>query len=281
MTKIIDGKRLSGEVQTHLKEEVIALKQRGVTPGLAVIIVGNDSASHVYVKNKRKACKEIGVESFAHDLSAKTTEQKLLELLAQLNADRRVHGILVQLPLPKHIDTNKIIHAIDPEKDVDGFHPDNVGKLILGQPCPCPCTPQAVMEMIESVSPDITGKHAVVVGRSNIVGKPTAFLLLERSATVTICHSRTKDLAAQVGTADILVAAIGKPNFIKGSWIKRGAVVIDVGINRLETGKLVGDVEFDVAKERAGAITPVPGGVGPMTIAMLLKNVVHLCRSAM
>ncbi|MFA4974417.1 MAG: bifunctional methylenetetrahydrofolate dehydrogenase/methenyltetrahydrofolate cyclohydrolase FolD [bacterium] len=272
---IIDGKAMALSIRAELAQQALHLASRGVKPGLAVVLVGSDPASQVYVKMKRKACAEAGIESFAHDLAGDASEKTLLGLIARLNADNAVHGILVQLPLPKHIDEKKVLLAIDPAKDVDGFHPVNVGLLALGEPCFAPCTPAGIIALIESTGKKIEGANAVVLGRSNIVGKPVAAMLIKRNATVTVCHSKTADLAGEVGSADILVAAIGRPGFVKGPWIKPGAVVIDVGINRLPDGKLAGDVDFKGARERASAITPVPGGVGPMTIAMLLKNTVE------
>jgi methylenetetrahydrofolate dehydrogenase (NADP+)/methenyltetrahydrofolate cyclohydrolase len=242
--------------------------------------VGENPASQVYVRNKRTACKKAGIESFAHDLPKETSEADLLKLIGSLNDDARVHGILVQLPLPDHIDSQKVIEAIRPAKDVDGFHPENVGLLSLGRPCLPPCTPSGIMHLIGSTGIEISGKRAAIVGRSNIVGKPVSMMLLARNATVTVCHSRTQAIEEEVGRADIVVAAVGKPHFVKGSWIRPGAVVIDVGINRLEDGGLTGDVEFDAACERASFITPVPGGVGPMTIAMLLRNTVEAASRA-
>ena len=250
------------------------LKEKGINPGLAVIIVGDDPASRVYVNNKKKACEEIGVYSEEYALSAETTEQELLDLIAKLNLDKKINGILVQLPVPKHINEETIINAIDPKKDVDAFHPVNVGKIMVGNFDFVPCTPAGVMELIKESGIDVEGKECVVVGRSNIVGKPQAMLLLHQNGTVTICHSRTKDLAEKTRQADILIAAVGIPEFIKGDMIKPGAVVIDVGINRIADKKLVGDVLFESAEKVASAITPVPGGVGPMTIAMLMKNTV-------
>ncbi len=272
---IIDGKAMALSIRAELAQQALHLASRGVKPGLAVVLVGSDPASQVYVKMKRKACAEAGIESFAHDMAGDASEKTLLGLIARLNADSAVHGILVQLPLPKHIDEKKVLLAIDPAKDVDGFHPVNVGLLALGEPCFAPCTPAGIIALIESTGKKIEGANAVVLGRSNIVGKPVAAMLIKRNATVTVCHSKTADLAGEVGRADILVAAIGRPGFVKGPWIKPGAVVIDVGINRLPDGKLAGDVDFKGARERASAITPVPGGVGPMTIAMLLKNTVE------
>lgn len=278
MAIIINGKELSQKVLDEVASEVISLKNSGVLPGLAVIIVGQDAPSQVYVRNKRAACKKAGVESFAHDLPARTREDELLSLIDRLNGDDRVHGILVQLPLPSHIDEGEVLKRISPSKDVDGFHPVNMGNLILGKAGLRPCTPSGIMGLIDSTGMNPKGSRAVVVGRSNIVGKPVAMMLLERHATVTICHSRTRDLGAEVKSADIVVAAIGKPKFIKGEWIKPGAIVIDVGINRLPDGTLVGDVDFEEARKNASAITPVPGGVGPMTIAMLLKNTVEAAK---
>jgi methylenetetrahydrofolate dehydrogenase (NADP+) / methenyltetrahydrofolate cyclohydrolase len=273
MAAIIDGKAVAKEVQRQIKEEVEGLERRwGIAPGLAVVLVGDDPASHIYVRNKEKACKEVGIRSFEHLLPATISERDLLALVHHLNKDRNVHGILVQLPLPAHIRAEKILEAVSPHKDVDGFHPVNQGMLILGGDGFKPCTPMGIMKLLEATSCDVKGRDAVVVGRSHIVGKPVALLLLEKHATVTICHSRTGNLRDEVGRADILVAAIGKAGLIRGDWIKPGAVVIDVGVNRLPSGKLCGDVEFETAKERASAITPVPGGVGPMTICMLLYN---------
>lgn len=278
MCDIIDGKRLAMEIRAKLAREVERLKAQGVTPGLAVVVVGRDAASEVYVRNKKSACQKTGIESFSHELADDIGEDALLSLIDRLNDDARVHGILVQLPLPEHINERRVLEAILPEKDVDGFHPITMGKLILGEKCLRPCTPSGIMELIDSTGFELKGKRAVIVGRSNIVGKPLAFMLLERHATVTICHSRTEDLPGEIGRADILVAAIGRPRFVLGPWIKRGAVVIDVGINRTSDGKVVGDVDFEGASTRASAITPVPGGVGPMTIAMLLKNTVEAAR---
>lgn len=278
MAQRLDGKARAQEIRAGLAAEATRLTAEGVVPGLAVVLVGENPASQVYVRNKKRACKKAGIESFAHDLPAKTTEEELLALVGELNRDERVHGILVQLPLPKQIDEARVIEAIDPAKDVDGFHPMSVGRLVTGGPCFPPCTPAGIMDLIATTGVALAGKHAVVVGRSNIVGKPVALMLLAQHATVTICHSRTPDLAAEVARADILIAAVGKPECIKGEWIKPGAIVIDVGINRLEDGMLVGDVEFDAAAERADFITPVPGGVGPMTIAMLLRNTVEAAK---
>ncbi len=273
MSNIIDGKAVSQSVKDRIKEEAAQLKEKyGVTAGLAVIIVGDDPASRIYVNNKKKACEYVGFDSYEYALPEETTENELLELVSKLNNDDRIDGILCQLPLPKHIDENVIINNIAPNKDVDAFHPVNVGKIMIGDYSFLPCTPAGVMELIASVGVDIKGKECVVVGRSNIVGKPMSMLLLHKSGTVTICHSKTKDLKAECKRADILVAAVGVPNLIKGDMIKEGAVVIDVGMNRLDNGKLCGDVEFETASKVAGHITPVPGGVGPMTIAMLMQN---------
>jgi methylenetetrahydrofolate dehydrogenase (NADP+)/methenyltetrahydrofolate cyclohydrolase len=272
--RIIDGKAISQEVRGEWKLRADALKARGITPGLAVIIVGEDPASKVYVGNKIKACAELGIYSEHIELPGNTSEAELLEQIAKLNADPKIHGFLVQLPVPKHIDGNKVLLAISPNKDVDGFHPMNVGELVTGSPQFQPCTPFGVMKLLEKSGVEIEGKHAVVVGRSNIVGKPMALMLLQQNATVTICTSKTVDLAKFTRDADILVVATGKPQMIKGDMIKPGAAVIDVGINRLPNGKLVGDVDFDSAKEVAGFITPVPGGVGPMTITMLVASTV-------
>ena len=272
MDKIIDGKAIAEKIRAEIGGAVEVLKGKGVTPGLAVVLVGEDPASQVYVSMKKKACAAAGIFSDEHKLPAETTEAQLLALIDELNRDERIDGILVQLPLPKQISESKILEAISPKKDVDGFHPYNVGRLVTGNPLFRPCTPYGVMKMIEHTGLDLSGKEVVVVGRSNIVGKPVALMCLAQHATVTICHSRTKDLAAQVAKADVVIAAVGQPEMIKGAWIKPGAVVIDVGVNRVGEKKLVGDVEFAPALERAGAITPVPGGVGPMTIAMLLYN---------
>lgn len=248
------------------------MKERGINPGLAVIIVGDDPASRVYVNNKKKACEYCGINSYEYALPAETTEDELLKLIDELNNDPKVSGILCQLPVPKHINEQAIINAINPKKDVDAFHPVNVGKIMTGDYDFVPCTPAGVMELIKESGIDVNGKECVVVGRSNIVGKPMSMLLLHKNGTVTICHSRTQNLAEKTKKADILVAAVGIPNFITGDMIKEGAVVIDVGINRIAPKQLVGDVEFESAEKVAGAITPVPGGVGPMTIAMLMKN---------
>ncbi len=277
--QIIDGKALAQQVREGLKQDVLALRERGIEPGLAVVLVGDDPASHIYVRNKTRACSEIGLQTFDHRLPADTSEGALLQLVSRLNQDPAVDGILVQLPLPPQIDSRKVLLAVDPAKDVDGFHPENLGRLLMGEPRFVSCTPFGAMRLIEASGTRLSGLSAVVVGRSNTVGKPMAALLTAADATVTLCHSRTVDLATQVGRADIVVAAIGRPEFIKGAWIKEGAVVIDVGINRLSDGRIVGDVEFGPAAQRAAAITPVPGGVGPMTIAMLLHNTVISART--
>ncbi len=279
--QIISGKAVSADIRAKLKEEAAEfICATGVTPGLAVIIVGSDPASTVYVRNKHKACLELGYYSEVHELPEETTEEALLSLVDRLNRQEDIHGILVQLPLPKHINEESVIRAIRPEKDVDAFHPENVGHIMLGDYHFLPCTPAGVMELLASAGVEVSGKECVVVGRSNIVGKPQAMLLLEKNGTVTVCHSRTKDLASHTRRADILVVAVGRPNFVTADMIKPGAVVIDVGINRTEEGKLVGDVEFVGASEVASAITPVPGGVGPMTITMLMKNTLAAARHA-
>ncbi|MFH1873611.1 MAG: bifunctional methylenetetrahydrofolate dehydrogenase/methenyltetrahydrofolate cyclohydrolase FolD [Pseudomonadota bacterium] len=278
MTTIIDGKNLGLEIQNKLAREVASLKEKGINPGLAVILVGDNPASKIYVKNKQKACEKIGINSFEYKLATTSPQSSLEKLIHQLNQDKNIHGILIQLPLPSHIDTQAIIEAINPAKDVDGFHPENMGKLLIGLPCLKPCTPLGILEMLDSIKYDLRGKQAVVIGRSTIVGKPLALMLLEKHATVTICHSRTKNLPEVVRSADLVVAAIGRPKFVQGDWIKKEAVVIDVGINRLEDGTLVGDVDFEAACKNAAAITPVPKGVGPMTIALLLKNTLQAAR---
>ncbi|WP_066570237.1 bifunctional methylenetetrahydrofolate dehydrogenase/methenyltetrahydrofolate cyclohydrolase FolD [Snodgrassella sp. CFCC 13594] len=271
--QLIDGKRVS---QEHLEQLATQVQERLAQnlrrPCLAVVLVGDDPASAVYVRNKKRACEKVGFESRAYELPATTSETELLSLIDDMNADRDVDGILVQLPLPAHIDSQKVLERILPHKDVDGFHPYNVGRLAVKMPLMRPCTPKGVMTLLAAYGIDPKGKKAVVVGASNIVGRPQALELLLARATVTICHSATQNLAAEVAAADIVVVGVGQPNFVKGSWIKPGAVVIDVGINRLDNGKLCGDVEFDEAAERAGMITPVPGGVGPMTIATLMEN---------
>lgn len=272
MAKLISGKEVSAKVKDEVREETAELVKKGIKPGLAVVIVGNDPASRVYVNSKKKACEEVGFSSFEYALPEETTQEELLELVEKLNNDGSVDGILCQLPLPKQIDENAVINAIRPDKDVDAFHPFNVGKIMIGDFAFLPCTPAGVMELIDSTGVDISGKSCVVIGRSNIVGKPMSMLLLHRNGTVTICHSRTKNLAEICRNADILVAAVGKANFVTADMVKDGAIVIDVGMNRLENGKLCGDVDFENVEKKAGYITPVPGGVGPMTIAMLMKN---------
>lgn len=272
MAQLIDGKAVAARVRAEVKAEVDRLKaERGITPGLAVVRVGEDPASQVYVGGKKKAAAEVGFNSWEHHRDASITQDELLALVRQLNDDPAVHGILVQLPLPKHIDADAIISAVKPEKDADGFHPMNAGNLLLGRPATRACTPYGIMRLLEEIGCDPAGKRAVVVGRSNIVGKPMALMLLQKNATVTIAHSKS-DVRREVEGADIVVVAVGVKELVKGEWIKPGAVVIDVGMNRLPDGKLVGDVEFAKAAERAAYITPVPGGVGPMTIAMLIRN---------
>jgi methylenetetrahydrofolate dehydrogenase (NADP+) / methenyltetrahydrofolate cyclohydrolase len=282
--KIIDGKALAEKVRGRIAEEVVALKANGVTPGLAVVLIGDDPASQVYVKNKVAACAKVGMHSAMHRLPASTSEAELLALVDQLNHDSAIHGILVQLPLPKQIDEKKVLEAISVAKDVDGFHAENVGALMIGEPRFVSCTPAGCMEMLRDIGmSDLRGKHAVVIGRSNIVGKPMAMLLLHANATVTICHSGTTDLPSITRQADILVAAVGKPQFVRADMVKNGAVVIDVGINRLPNasgGGLVGDIDFEGVKQVAGYITPVPGGVGPMTITMLLQNTLVAARAS-
>ncbi len=274
MANIIDGKGIALKLREELKTRVEELSAKGTVPGLAVVLVGEDPASEVYVRNKGRACEKAGIKSVQHTLDKETTQAQLLELIKELNADPEIHGILVQLPLPDHIDEQCVLEAISPDKDVDGFHPFNVGRLVTGNPVFEPCTPRGIMKLIETTGVDLKGKEALVVGRSNIVGKPIALMLLAKHATVTICHSRTRDLEHAVRNADVVIAAVGVPEMIKGNWIKLGAVVIDVGINRVEGQGLVGDVEYKNASLNAGHITPVPGGVGPMTIAMLLVNTV-------
>ena len=271
---IIDGKGLAAKIRGEVKEKVAALASAGVKPGLAVILAGDDPASKVYVRNKIRACEETGVRSLFIECPASVKEEELLARIRALNADRSVHGILVQLPLPRHVDAERVLEAVSPEKDVDGFHLHNLGALVAGRPGVVPCTPAGVMRLIEHAGVKLAGKHAVVIGRSNIVGKPQALLLLAQHATVTVCHSRTADLGAVTRQADVLVAAVGRAKMVTAEMVKRGACVIDVGVNRLPDGTLAGDVDFASVKEVAGAITPVPGGVGPMTIAMLLVNCV-------
>ncbi len=281
MAQLIDGKKISAEIRAELAEETKAFISRtGVTPGLAVIIVGEDPASQVYVRNKRRACEEIGYYSEAYELSAETTQEELMQLVRRLNGDGKIHGILVQLPLPKHLDEHEVLLAIDPKKDVDAFHPTNVGHIMIGDYDYLPCTPAGVMALLEKSGVSPEGKEVVVVGRSNIVGKPQAMLMLHANATVTVCHSRTADLPAVCRRADILVAAIGRADFFTADYVKEGAVVIDVGMNRRADGKLTGDVDFASVEPKASYITPVPGGVGPMTITMLMKNTLTAAKRA-
>lgn len=272
MAQIIDGKKISAEVKAGVAAEVAALKEKGVSVGLAVVIVGNNPASRVYVNNKKKACAVCGIDSYEYALPEETTEEELLRLIGQLNHDPKVNGILVQLPVPKQIDDHKIIAAISPLKDVDAFTEGNVGKIMIGEYNFLPCTPAGCMDLIDSTGVSVDGKNCVVIGRSNIVGKPMAMLLLHRNGTVTICHSHTKNLREICSQADILVAAVGKAGFVTADMVKEGAVVIDVGMNRNAEGKLCGDVDFEAVEKKAGYITPVPGGVGPMTIATLMRN---------
>lgn len=272
MAKIIDGKKISQEIKDEIKEKVAALKEKGITICLAVIQVGNNPASTVYVGNKKKACAYVGMESLAYELPEETTEEELLKLVQELNEKKEVNGILVQLPLPKHIDEDKVIRTISPKKDVDGFHPQSVGALSIGQKGFVSCTPAGIIQLLKRSGITIDGKECVIVGRSNIVGKPMALLLLRENGTVTVCHSHTADLKEVTRRADILVVAVGKAKMIDADYIREGAVVIDVGMDRDENGKLCGDVDYDSVEKKAGAITPVPGGVGPMTIAMLMHN---------
>jgi len=276
--KILDGKALAARVRAELATEAASLAARGARPGLAVVLVGDDPASHIYVRAKTKACAEVGIATFDHRLPASTSEEELLRLVATLNANPEVDGILVQLPLPAGLDSRRVLLAIDPAKDVDGFHPTNLGRLLIGEPGFVACTPFGIMKLIEESGAKLAGSHAVVLGRSNIVGKPMAALLLAADATVTVCHSKTKNLPEVVRQADILVAAVGRAEMVRGDWVKPGAVVIDVGTNRQADGKQVGDVAFAEVAAKAAAISPVPGGVGPMTIAMLLSNTVQSAR---
>lgn len=281
MAKIIDGKAISAQIRSEIKQKSAEFEARyGFRPGLAVIIVGDDAASQVYVRNKRRACEEVGFYSEAYELPANTSQEELNALVDRLNADDKIHGILCQLPLPKHLDENEVIMRISPDKDVDAFHPYNVGKIMIGDYSFLPCTPAGVMALLERSGIDVCGKECVVVGRSNIVGKPQAMLLLHKSGTVTVCHSKTKNLAEVCRRADILVAAIGKADFFKADMIKEGAVVIDVGMNRRPDGKLTGDVDFASVEPHASYITPVPGGVGPMTITMLMQNTLTAAENA-
>ena len=277
--QIIDGKKVSAEVKERVRQQTLQLKNDyNITPGLAVVIVGDDLASRVYVNNKKKACEVVGFKSEEYALPAKTTQEELLDLVKTLNTKEDINGILVQLPLPKHLDDKAVIEAIDPKKDVDAFHAVNVGKIMLGEYDFLPCTPAGVMEMLHSYDIPVEGKECVVIGRSNIVGKPMGMLLLHENGTVTICHSRTKNLAEVCRRADILVAAVGIPKFVKADMVKDGAVVIDVGMDRDENGKLCGDVDFENVKDKCSFITPVPGGVGPMTISTLMKNTLKACK---
>jgi len=278
MAQLMDGRALAAKLREEIAEQTRALTtQTGVTPGLAVVLVGEDPASQIYVRNKHKATTEVGMNSFVHTLPQTATQDELLALVRQLNADAAVHGILVQLPLPKQFNEDEIIRAIDPAKDVDAFHPLSAGALLAGSPGFVPCTPRGAMALLDAAGVELAGKKAVVIGRSNIVGKPMALLLLARDCTVTICHSRTQNLPEVVREADIVVAAVGRAKMVRGSWLKPGCAVVDVGINRMD-GKVVGDVDFDEAAQIAAAITPVPGGVGPMTIAMLLQNTLEGAR---
>lgn len=274
--QILDGKAVAAELRSTIRKQIDQRKQQGRhIPGLAVVLVGADPASQIYVRNKRRACEETGIQSFGFDLPAETSEDVLIALVDRLNADPQVDGILIQLPLPLQIDPQRVLERIDPAKDVDGFHPANIGALTLRLPGLRPCTPHGVMTLLARTGIDLTGLDAVVIGQSNIVGRPMALELLNARCTVTICHSRTRDLAGKVAAADIVVAGVGQPELVRGSWIKSGAIVIDVGMNRLDDGRLVGDVDYSGAAERASWITPVPGGVGPMTIATLIQNTLH------
>lgn len=277
---IINGKQIAEDIREGIRQEMEQLKTTGFQPGLAVVLVGEDPASQVYVRHKEKACHDLGYYSEVHRLPSTTSQEELLAMVDQLNKQENINGILVQLPLPKQIEEKAIINAISPEKDVDGFHPISVGNLVIGDDSLLPCTPAGVIELIKRAGVEISGKHAVVIGRSNIVGKPVSLLLQRENATVTMCHSRTSNMKELAKQADILVVAIGKANFVDASYIKPGAVVIDVGVNRLENGKLAGDVDFESAKEVSGPITPVPGGVGPMTITMLMQNTLVAAKRA-
>jgi len=271
--QIIDGKKISQEIRSDIAHQCAQLKkEKGITPGLAVVLVGDHEASKIYVRHKEKACHDVGFYTIQHTLSKDITQKELLKLIDKLNHDPKIHGILVQLPLPQGLDEEAVIEAISPHKDVDGFHPLNMGHLLIGKPGFKSCTPFGLMKLLEAIHYDLKGKNVTIVGRSNIVGKPAAILMMQKHATITICHSRTHDLSEKVRQADVVVAAIGKAHLIQGDWIKPGAVVLDVGMNRLDNGKLVGDVDFEAALSRASYITPVPGGVGPMTITMLLWN---------
>lgn len=281
MARIIDGKKIAAELKAKIKREVAELTADGMRPGLAAVLVGDNPASMVYVRNKRKACEEVGIYSEEHHLPAEIPEEQLSRLIAGFNASSQIHGILIQLPLPKSFNTNKVLLTISPKKDVDGLHPYNIGLLTMGTPQFIPCTPAGVLEMLDRYKIPIEGQRAVIVGRSNLVGRPVALLLMHRNATITVCHSRTKDIAAVCRQGDILVAAIGKPRFVTTNMVREGAAVIDVGINRLPDGSLVGDVDFPNVEEKVGWISPVPGGVGPMTIAMLLKNTLESAKRAL
>lgn len=272
--KIIDGKQVAARCREELKQQVAALRARGIIPGLAVILIGEDPASQVYVRNKHRACEELGIHSEQYTLPADTDRQTLLDLITELNGREEIDGILVQLPLPGHLDEKEILSAIDPAKDVDSFHPQNVGRLVIGDYFFAPCTPSGILTLIDSAGVDLTGKECVVIGRSNIVGKPMALMLLHRNATVTVCHSKTRELPSVTRRADVLISAVGKAGFVTADMVKPGAVVIDVGMNRNQAGKLCGDVDFESVSRVAGYLTPVPGGVGPMTITMLLRSTV-------
>ena len=274
MANLIDGKLISTQIKDELKEEVAELKKKGIEGCLAVIQVGNDPASSVYVRNKKKACEYVGIKSLSYELAEETTQEEILELIEKLNADVSVNGILCQLPLPKHLNEKEVLNLIKPEKDVDAFHPENVGHIMIGDYSFLPCTPAGIMEMLKYENISLDGKHCVIIGRSNIVGKPMAMLMLKENATVTVCHSHTKNLKEIVAQADVVVAAVGRAGFVTADMIKEGAIIIDVGINRGEDGKLCGDVDFEACKEKASYITPVPGGVGPMTIATLMQNTI-------
>lgn len=278
MAMRIDGKAVAAKIKTQVAREVTALKEQGIQPGMAVVLVGNDPASKIYVNNKKKACAETGIYSEEYMLPAETTQEELLALISKLNADEKINGILVQSPLPKHLDEKLVVEHIDPNKDVDAFHAYNVGRIMIGDFAFLPCTPAGVIELIRSTGVEIAGKNCVVVGRSNIVGKPMAMLLLHNNGTVTICHSKTQNLAEICRSADILVAAVGRPKFFTADMVKPGAVVIDIGMDRDENGKLCGDVDYSAVEPIASYITPVPGGVGPMTIAMLMKNAVNAAK---
>ena len=277
MTQIIDGKKISAEIKDELKQEVAAMKAEGKEIALAVIQVGEDPASSVYVRNKKKACEYIGITSVSYEIPEDSTQQELLDLVEKCNKDPKINGILVQLPLPPHMDEDAVIHAIDPKKDVDGFHPVSVGNMVIGNDGFLPCTPAGIIELLKRSGVEIGGKECVVVGRSNIVGKPMSMLLLRENGTVTVCHSRTRNIEEICAEADILIASVGSPRLVTADWVKKGAVVIDVGINRVD-GRLCGDVDFETVKDKAAVITPVPKGVGPMTIAMLLENTLESYR---